>query len=429
MSPPPDPRAGPDPRVGFDVLIISNGHGEDAIGAAIAERVRERFSGLTLRAFPLVGTGAAYPSDVVDGPRRALPAGGLTLHHPSLLLEDLRAGIIPLTVRQAVFLVRQRPRAVLVVGDVFAQLLASLVPAPRAVLQPLVSVHQERPVDPTRLNRYFMESIRAPERHLLARAQRVYTRDEATAAALRARGVTTAVYLGNPIMDGLAADPIVPRGADHLGGTEGRRADVRDDLHAVVALLPGSRSYARTSVNVMIEAVDQLAQAPDSPGKVTALVAWTLGERPEPPPGWLKRTVDEPAPGSGRVMAAWSKGSTEVWWVEDGFASVLASADAVIGTSGTANEQAAGLGLPVIAFPVPPFYGSAFLENQERLLGGALRVTTGQPAAVAAALSAALHPGSHRRTAATAGPARLGGPGGTAAVASDLEAWLRSLQQ
>jgi len=410
------------------LLVISNGHGEDAIGAALVAALRARLPGSMLKAFPLVGEGSAYqPADVV-GPRRALPAGGLTLHHPSLLLQDLRAGIVGLTLRQLGFLRRQRPAAVLVVGDAYAQALAALVGAPRAVLQPLVSVLQERPVTASRLNRYFMEGIRAPERLLLAAALRVYTRDEPTAAALRSRGVERAVYLGNPIMDGLAAEPLFER-ADRERG-------------CVLALLPGSRSYAATSVRLMIEAVGCLAGSGDPGARVTApvtaLVAWTQREVPALVPGWSASSDHRDrmaagaeshgsAPATAGTLAEWVKGSATVRFERGAFASVLATADVVIGTAGTANEQAAGLGLPVIAFAVPPYYGAAFLENQERLLGGALRVVAGQQTVIAAAVLAALADGPHRDAAQLGGPARLGGPGGTAAVADDLTTWLEEL--
>ena len=87
-----------------DLLVISNGHGEDAIGAALATSIQSRLPCLAVKAIPVVGEGAAYATTMVVGPRMSLPAGGLTLHHPTLLLQDLRAGIVALTLRQLAFL-------------------------------------------------------------------------------------------------------------------------------------------------------------------------------------------------------------------------------------------------------------------------------------------------------------------------------------
>ena len=42
------------------LLVLSNGHGEDAIGAALCEALARRAPGVTLYALPLVGEGAAY---------------------------------------------------------------------------------------------------------------------------------------------------------------------------------------------------------------------------------------------------------------------------------------------------------------------------------------------------------------------------------
>ncbi|MGH2400803.1 MAG: lipid-A-disaccharide synthase-related protein, partial [bacterium] len=56
------------------VLIVSNGHGEDAVGALLARRLRA--SGVTVFAYPLVGTGEAYADITRLDPRRAFPSGG-----------------------------------------------------------------------------------------------------------------------------------------------------------------------------------------------------------------------------------------------------------------------------------------------------------------------------------------------------------------
>ena len=318
------------------------------------------------------------------GPRRRLPADGLTLHHPSLLWADLRAGLLRMTLRQLAALRAGRADAVLVVGDVYAQGLATLLRgARRFVVQPLVSVRLADGGGRVPWNRAFMERIRAPERALLRRAEAVYPRDEATAAWLRARGVGAARFLGNPMMDGLAGAPLP-------GSRPG----------ATVALLPGSRAYAERSLQAMAAGMAALA---DAGAPCVGWVAWTRGDPPPPPAGWAADAVGG--------HAGWRRGEARMGFVGHRFADVLASADAVLGTSGTAQEQAAGLGLPVVAFPVEPAYGGAFLANQARLLGGALQVVAPDPAAVAAGLRRALGDPEVRAAARRDGPERLGPPG------------------
>jgi uncharacterized protein (TIGR03492 family) len=380
------------------LLVVSNGHGEDAIGAALARELLALGVGRVV-ALPLVGEGRAYEALGLEvrGPRRRLPSDGLTLHHPSLAWRDLRAGLLGVTARQVLALRRSRVEAVLVVGDVYAQAMAALVRAPRVVVQPLVSVRLAEGGAAVALHRTFMERIRAPERALMRRATaRVYTRDDVTAAWLRSRGVEHAVFLGNPMMDGLAGtalptEPGVP----------------------VVALLPGTRAYAAESVRVMLDAVARLAP-------LHALVAWAHDAPPVRAP-WSPVTATGPG-----VVAAWRSGATTVWWVQGRFADVLASARAVLGTSGTAQEQAAGLGLPVVSFAVPPAYSEAFLANQRRLLGEALRIVPNDAEAVADALREALVDGAHRAAARRAGPERMGPAGGTGRIAADALATFAS---
>ncbi len=386
----------PPPRT---LWVVANGHGEDAIAAALLVELRTRLADWRFVAFPVVGVGTAFEElDVpILGPRRRLPADGLTLHHPSLLWADLRAGLLAVSVRQVRVLWDGRADAVLVVGDVYAQCLAGLLRgARRFVVQPLVSVRLAEGGGRVPWNRAFMERIRAPERALLRRAEAVYPRDEATAAWLRERGVGAARFLGNPMMDGLVGRS--------LGGSR---------PGATLALLPGSRAYAERALQAMAAGMEALA---DAGTPCVGWVAWTRGDPPPPPAGWTREGVGD--------HAGWRRGDLRLGFVAHRFRDVLASADAVLGTSGTAQEQAAGLGLPVVAFPVEPAYGRAFLANQKRLLGGALQVVGPAPAAVAAGLRRALHDPEVRAAARRDGPERLGPPGGTAAIAADVAARL-----
>jgi uncharacterized protein (TIGR03492 family) len=390
-------------RAAHRLWLVSNGHAEDALAAALWSRAAPRLPAWRATALPLVGDGRAYaaaPDDRVEivGPRRNLPAGGLTMHHPILLWRDLRAGVLGQTWSQLRTLRAGEADAVLVVGDVFAQAMAAALGAPRRfVLQPLVSVRMADGGGRVAWNRAFMERIRAPERLLLRRAEVVYARDEPTAAWLRRRGVR-ATFLGNPIMDGL----------------QGRRLDPWPDL-PTVALLPGSRAYAAEAAETMLDALAVLA---DGSRELAAAVAWTRGPAPPPAAGWrLERSPSDAGP-------VWRRAGVRVAWVAGRFGDVLATADAVLGATGTAQEQAVGLGLPVVSFALWPAPGPAFLANQARLLGPSLEVVTRSPAAIAAAVARALDDPERRATARRDGPARLGGPGGTGAIADDLVARL-----
>lgn len=387
-------RSVPSPRW----LIVSNGHGEDHIAALLALEVRRRLPTIELLSLPLVGEGRRLAEVGVERlePRVELPSSGLTMHHPRHLWADLRAGLLALTAGQLRTLRAARCDRVLVVGDVYAHALAALVPAPRSVVQTLVSVRMQRPGAGALGPRRYMEGFRWPELPLMRarRVEAVYVRDAPSAEWLRQRGVR-ARHLGNVMMDGAV-------GGRTIETPPGR---------PVVALLPGSRAGADASAALMLEALTQL-------GPVTALVAWTRRDAPAPPPGWRALSAQhDGAPGG--LLAVWQRGEREVWWLADRFRDVLASADAALGTTGTAQEQAAGLGVPVVTFVHPPLT-RAFLANQQRLLGAALLWSAAQPQAIAATLQRALDDEAVRAEAARAGRERMGPAGATALIAEDL---------
>lgn len=390
------PAAAPGGAGAPSLTIVSNGHGEDVIGAAVARELALLAPGLGIRAFPLVDDGSSYHALGVErlGPCRVMPSGGFTMHSLAYLLADLRAGFASMTVRQIAGLARLRSDVLLIVGDIYAQALAAPSHARvRAVLQPLVSAHHLSGGGAPSPNRFFMERISYPERALMRRlADVVYARDEATASWLRARGVTRALSLGNPMVDRADGTPLteLPPGP-------------------AVALLPGTRSYATLALDRMAEAMMRLSG-------VTGLVAWSGGRLPDLA-GWREDVV-EPRPAG--LTRALRRGESRLWLLEGRFADVLASAQLAVGTAGTANEQAAAVALPVVSFALPPHYTAAFLANQRRLLGEALIVTAGGAGAIAATVRGLLEDAELRARCGRAGAARMGAAGGSRRIAEDL---------
>jgi uncharacterized protein (TIGR03492 family) len=102
------------------------------------------------------------------------------------------------------------------------------------------------------------------------------------------------------------------------------------------------------------------------------------------------------------------------------FTDAANQATVVLGMSGTANEQAAGLGKPVVALPGPgPQFTRKFLALQARLLGEALVPAEGPEEAARAVLRLLANP-EERARRGEAGRARMGPPGG----ADRLARWL-----
>ncbi|MEX2533989.1 MAG: lipid-A-disaccharide synthase-related protein [Trueperaceae bacterium] len=382
-----------------DVLFVSNGHGEDEVGARVGEALASRRPGLRIAALPLVGLGLPYERSGIEllDPRRELPSAGLLLHSVPLLMADLRGGFVGLTLGQIRQLTGLRCAALVVVGDVYAQLLSNLTRAKsRFVIQTLVSAYHAQGLAFSKPNRLFMERITWPERLLMERRfQAVYVRDAATEAALQKAGLRHTRFLGNPIADRL----------------EGATPASLEQERRVVALLPGSRGYRTEALAKMLSALELLS----SEGAIGA-VAWVGGQL-EPPSGW---GLHPPAAEEQGLIGELRRGTTRALVYEGRFADVLTSARVVVGTSGTANEQAVALGRPVVAFPVPPHYSASFLANQKRLLGPALAVVAADSGEVALAVRHWLSDPAIAELAGGQGRARIGGPGGSEAIAADL---------
>ena len=367
------------------VTLLSNGHGEDAVGALLAVQLRRLEPTLKLSAFPTVGLGHAYSRVQVPlwGPRLELPSGGLTLHSLGAFWGDMRAGFLPLTGRQLRALSRLETDVLITVGDVYALLLGNLVRAElRFYVQTLVSSYHAKPPW-SRPNRYFMERFSPLERRLMRRNVHSYVRDAPTASLLARSGLAVSA-LGNPMLGAL--EPGAPLALPLSS--------------PVVALLPGTRRYKQAALATMVAALEVMPEA-------TGLVAWTDEEPPQNGP-W------EAAP-----SGSWRCGE-RIWLVYDRFADVLAAADLVLSTAGTASEQAAALGRPVVAFAVPPLYTGAFLRNQQRLLGAALTRCPAEPQVLASELRALWQDRERYRAASAAGRTRMGKRGGAAAIAADI---------
>lgn len=364
------------------VLIVSNGHGEDAVGAALAGRLEPPAA---VTAYPLVGTGRVYSRVRLIDPRADFPSGGFGARGRGWL-TDLRVGALRQWSRQRRAIRDQRGRAdlTIAVGDVYCLWMASAARAPVV----LVATAKSARHDP-----YSRPEIRI----LQSLAERVYARDEETAAALRAHGVEAA-YMGNPLMDTV--------------GTPSSPSRRSVDSH-VVALLPGSRTDAYGNLRELLRLVD--AVHPRAP------VRWVCALAP---------TLDHRTLAASPVKESWSaaetaltRGDVRVELTGD-FAGAVRDADVVVGLAGTANEQAAGLGKPVVAFPGEgPQFTARFLAAQQRLLGDALVATSGWMQGATAVLRLLGDPEERLRRGA-AGRLRMGPAGAIERIAAEILAAL-----
>ncbi len=402
------------------IVIVSNGHGEDIIGATLAGELAAL--GYTIEALPTVGKGMAYAQTgfTALGPRLEMPSGGFVIDRPGILWEDFRAGFFSMTLEQYRALGRasRDSGATLVVGDIYGLGVGSVFgKRPLFQMQPLVSIRAWGGLSWDTRKRYLLL-----ERLMMQRAAQVYVRDLESQDWLRQRGVKQAVFLGNPMLDA-------------LGGVELGLPP------PYLLLLPGSRNDAYQSLPIMMEASRLLGST-----GLTPVVAWAglpleklevlgwkreverVGEQGEAKRR-LRSEVQASSRGAGEETNK-TEGLIERWTHPDGtvvyltrgaFKAALMGAKLALSTSGTAAEQAAGFGIPVISFPTDgPQYTPVFAENQKRLLREALFLTKPDPQEVARVALEVLASPELQEKARAAGKAAMGEPGAARRIAMDI---------
>jgi len=114
--------------------------------------------------------------------------------------------------------------------------------------------------------------------------------------------------------------------------------------------------------------------------------------------------------------------------LQERFADIIAASDVVLGLAGTANEQAVGLGKPVVTFVGRgPQFTAKFLNTQKKLLDGAISVVPREPRAVADEVLDLLTNQARRDAMAEIGRERMGPPGGAGRIAGEIVKFIKGL--
>lgn len=375
------------------LLFVSNGHGEAAIADRIAEEVQRVAPGTQIDHVSLVGESRAQFMNEV-GPRRAMPSGGLiAMGNVANIVRDLRGGLLGLTLAQRRFLKETRGTydGAVAVGDVFALLMAFAAGTKTTYVGTAKSV--------------LVAKYGPMERRAIKRASNVFVRDEATAEHLRRHGVD-AQAPGNVIVDLFAVDDD-PRADDAVAGFD-----------PAIAIFPGSRETAYEDGEFLLRVIDRCAQSRSSLGAVFSVAPMLNPERfvlAARAAGFdVQQRSDDPripfeAVHDGRVIV-------RAWRGEIGV--LLRRVKLVIGQAGTANEAAAAAGVPVVAFELAADRKTHWYRmRQHGLLGEALTVLPADVEVAANGVMDLLDNESRRTRMGAIGRARMGAPGGAAAIA------------
>jgi uncharacterized protein (TIGR03492 family) len=392
------------------LLSISNGKAEDALAGCVLKELEQLVPGLEISALSLVGRGLAYERAgyKVLGPRQDSPTDGFMLQSFKNFVTDLRAGFVHMSLEQFRAIREAKPEVVFVCGDVYA-LWAALTftknSKPKMFqLQPLVSVYYQDGMTTKerlqRLHRIAVDSFVLPERLMMQKLEKVFVRDQGSADKLHKTGLSNVVSYGNVMMDQVVR-------------AEVDLSPLRESKELIV-LLPGSRDDYLFSFPKMLETAAYLpefqifAAFSGDLNRLTLPVGWTWHE-----PSGLERFL------SAERVAVHDKARVVIF--RQAFVACLQHASVVLGTAGTANEQAAGLGIPVVSFPTRgPQFTELFAKAQKRLLGDAAFLLQADPVQLAQMLRQVSSNETLRAAAARAGRERIGKPGAAKKIARDI---------
>lgn len=388
------------------VLCISNGHGEDSETSHIIRAMREMEPSVDIAAVPIVGEGHAYRRSNVPivGPTRSLPSGGFAYLHRGMWWEDVRAGLVGLTLRQALAVRRHAPgfAAVLATGDQVSQALAWLSARPFvSFIAPLSALFDGHLV------------VRGILRRALAspRCRTVFSRDPATAADLAASGVARARFGGMPSLDWL-----VPSGHDF-----GFRPD-----SPVVCLLPGSRlPEAVRNLQLQLHIVERIARTARADGMPAVQFGAAVVTELRADLSAAVLGTNWALDGDTLSLMGPDGSRARVSVIADGYADLLHASTVILGMAGLAVEEAVALGKAAILVPGQgPQYTYRFAEAQSRMLGPSAQLAgRGGPATsddldhAASLIIGTLNDAGYLACAAEEGRRRFGGPGGSRRMA------------
>jgi len=356
------------------ILFIANGHGEDLVAAQLIKELKGKR--LKMDVMPVVGKGDIFKTLNVKliGPKKILPGGGFGFRNYSYLIKDLFSGLIGKAIAQIRTLRANKGKYDLVVG------IGDIVPIIYSILTGCNFIFVG--VNKSEYYKKLAFNYTALEKWLLKKyCKLTLARDAKTSRSLGFLGIKTK-YFGNPMMDGVRRD------------ARWEMRSARKGRKKVIGFLPGTREDAYKNIEDFYKIAWQI-------NRLDKNVDFMLSFPPNLDKARFK-TLKSPikVPSTGN------------------FAEMLKISDIIIGLSGTGNEQAAGLGIPVIAFPGRGAqFNSRFSSGQKELLGNALLLLPRDSWIIAKEAISLIRNRKRIKMMGAAGRKRMGGPGATDKIA------------
>ena len=404
------------------LLLLSNGHGEDAIAVRIAEKLQLIPNPPELAILPLVGEGHAYRELNIPliGRVKKMPSGGFVYMDSRELWRDLQGGLLQLTFAQFQS-IRQWSKEggkILAVGDILPLIFAWISGAEYAFIGTAKSEYYLRDengwlASTSALERSLGSDYFPWERWLMSRpkCKAVFPRDTLTTQNLQQFSILT-FDLGNPMMDGLEV---------------ATKSFLDNSKPLTILLLPGSRSpEAERNWQLILQAVNQILQeftsqaiyflAAIAPSLALDSFKDLLIEQQ-----WQTISLNlTDIPIHDPQAIGFQKDNAKLFLSQYAYGDCLNISDLAIAMAGTATEQFVGLGKPVFSLPGEgPQFTSKFAKRQTYLLGQSV-ILVNNIGEIGKELKSVLNSPEKRQAIAENGKKRLGKPGAAARIANCL---------
>jgi len=360
------------------LLVITNGIGEDSVGA---ELVRRLPPSVVAHAYPTLGSGQYYDGVCeIVGPRATLASAGSRVAKGTIA-KDVAGGLLGTVPPGLAFMhrVRNAYDRVLVIGD-FIGVGGCFLTGIRGVTY--VDVYKTGYGSP----------YLGIERWVIGKTCRtVFSRHPSLAESLRAHGID-ARAAGNVMMD------TIPRSELDVPSLRTRPL--------AVTLLPGSRE--QTAANFALQ-VQALRRVPDAL-RPDVFLALAGGVKPEA----LAQTAGLTWTGVGFA------GDMTIHAARGALGNLLDESDVVLSQAGTATIQSLGSGRPVISFTRR---GDRMKRHRDesRLFGEARLLVQDDAREIGDALTALLGNEADRARRGQIGRDRIGGPGAIDEIIASLQ--------
>lgn len=394
------------------LLVLSNGHGEDKIAVRIIEQLQIVTNQLELVALPIVGQGYAYKklNIAIAGRVQQMPSGGFIYMGGHPLWQDLRGGLIRLTIEQ-IELVRQWSNnggVILAVGDIVPLLYAWLSKANYAFVGTAKSEYYLR--DETGwlsqtswLEKKFGSVYQPWDRWLMSRdrCKAVFPRDSLTTEILQ-RWSIPAYDLGNPMMDELK--PEAKTNSDVLNILLLSGSRMPEVLQNWQQILTAVSATIKTIESKQLRFYSAIAPALN----LTPFIEYAVTQ------GWQLTTESS-------QTATLSQFNSTLSLEQENYQQLLQQADIAIAMAGTATEEFVGLGKPAIIMPgTGPQFTYAFAEAQSRLLGCSILMVE-NPFQVGDAIAQVINNPQQLQQIAINGKRRMGKSGAARRIAQCIK--------